>query len=73
MRLPAASKNSLLFIMITIAFLMTAFPAVTASSYEVDNCAMWCREVFDSVLDPTSYTSCVEECKRQLSSKPVPY
>lgn len=71
MRLPALSKGTIFFAMMTILFLMTAFPAITTSSYEVENCAMWCREVFDSVLDPTSYTSCVEECKRQLSSRPV--
>jgi hypothetical protein len=71
MKLPALSKGTAFFAMMTVLFLMTAFPAVTTSNYEVENCAMWCREVFDSVLDPTTYTSCVTECKRQLENRPV--
>ncbi len=71
MKLPALSRGTIFFAVLTTLFLMTAFPTVTISNYEVENCSMYCRQVFDPVLDPTTYTSCVEECKRQLANRPV--
>ncbi len=71
MKLLSLSKGSVFFAVMTIVFLISAFPTVTISNYEVENCAMWCREVFDQVKDPTSYSTCVEECKRRLSNKPL--
>jgi hypothetical protein len=59
-----------LLIVLAATLLIAAFPAVTQSNYEMDNCIMQCRVAYDPVLNPGAYASCVYDCKSRYEGRP---
>lgn len=70
MKPPGFVKGTAFFAIAVALLFVSAFPVSTTSHYEVENCQSSCRVVFDPVLSPTEYATCMEQCKRHMMNKP---